>query len=60
MKCCICEEEIPVVGTWDGGNNAEPVVEDGRCCDACNCGVVIPARLKVAGYIIPKKGRGKR
>jgi hypothetical protein len=43
MKCCICK--IPVVHGWDGGNNAEPVVEDGRCCDVCNSSVVIPVRL---------------
>ena len=26
---------------WTEGNNAQPVA-DGRCCDACDCMVVIP------------------
>jgi len=50
MKCCICEGEIQPqmvndIVVWDQGNNAEPVVENGRCCDDCNWSVVIPARL---------------
>ena len=45
MKCSICKEEIPVKeGGWSTGNNAQPI-NDGRCCDACNMNVVIPARL---------------
>jgi hypothetical protein len=47
MKCSICKGEIEVQGTWTEGHNAEPVVEDGRCCDHCNSTVVIPARLKL-------------
>ena len=53
MKCCLCEREIeaqrhPDTGeiVWDKGNNAEPVVENGRCCDSCNWAVVIPARME--------------
>jgi hypothetical protein len=46
MKCCICNEEIPFQASgWDQGNNAEPVIENGRCCDECNWLVVIPRRL---------------
>lgn len=46
MKCCICKNEIPAQPNgWDQGNNAEPVVKRGRCCDTCNTMVVIPARL---------------
>lgn len=44
MKCSICDNEIPVKGNWDQGNNAEPI-NNGRCCDVCNDTVVIPARL---------------
>lgn len=53
MICCICDGEIDPVrnelGTivWTEGHNAEPVVANGRCCDSCNWGVVIPARLGV-------------
>ena len=45
MKCCFCGKEI------DGfGNNPSPFAEieelrDARCCDECNSGIVIPARL---------------
>lgn len=51
MECCICHNEIEKKYHdgkmyWDGGNNAEPVVEDGRCCDYCNATVVIPARIR--------------
>lgn len=35
-------------GGWSQGNNAEPV-NSGRCCDECNMGVVIPARLGALG-----------
>lgn len=44
MKCCICNEEIPVVGDWDKGNDAWPV-RDGRCCNQCDLVWVVPARL---------------
>lgn len=46
MRCDICEEEVkPQVNGWQYGNNAEPVVPYGRCCDQCNQEYVIPARL---------------
>ena len=47
MKCDICEKEIPPVGLWLAGNDADPVVDDGRCCNHCNVSVVIPTRLKL-------------
>jgi hypothetical protein len=40
-KCCFCGEKYD---HW--GNNAEPVIEDGRCCDSCNWTVVIPVRFR--------------
>mgnify|MGYP003641250250 CR=1 FL=1 len=52
LKCCICEKEIeahPISG-WSQGNNAEPVVKDGRCCDFCNDLVVIPERFKKVAW----------
>ena len=47
MKCSICKDEIEKEKTtgWDKGNNAFPINE-GRCCDMCNCAFVIPARIK--------------
>ena len=56
MKCCICKQEIqPRVDEngkvfWKGGNNAEPLVmrsdtEHARCCDVCDCLLVIPYRM---------------
>tara|TARA_R100000329_G_C7500672_1_gene176265 strand:+ start:322 stop:612 length:291 start_codon:yes stop_codon:yes gene_type:complete len=45
-KCDICSNDIPVeFNGWDGGNNAEPVVLNGRCCNTCNSNVVVPARV---------------
>jgi len=44
MKCSICFGEIAKVGTWDKGNNAQPV-NNGRCCDSCNVNIVVPARM---------------
>ena len=55
MKCCICDKEIEKKYTiragkkvmyWDMGENAEPVVKDGRCCMHCNDTIVIPERIK--------------
>ena len=47
MKCCLCKGKIhkEKITGWDLGHNAEPVVEDGRCCEDCNTAVVIPHRL---------------
>jgi hypothetical protein len=45
LKCCICGKDIEIKNGWKHGNNAEPVVEGGRCCDDCNATAVIPARL---------------
>ncbi len=59
MQCSICKEEIEKqvdqsTGKvfWDQGHNAEPLVEDGRCCDTCNYTKVIPVRL---GIVIKNK-----
>lgn len=39
--CCLCG------GSREGfGNNPQPVVEEGRCCDECNRERVIPARIE--------------
>jgi len=39
MNCAICNERLQGFG-----NNARPV-KSGRCCNKCDCLVVIPARL---------------
>jgi len=39
MKCCFCKKDA---GKY--GNNALPIM-DGRCCDECNDGIVIPIRI---------------
>lgn len=39
VKCCFCGKDA---GKF--GNNAQPVM-NGRCCDDCNNGVVIPIRI---------------
>ena len=38
--CSICGQQ-----TKGYGNNAEPVVPNGRCCDVCDNTVVIPTRI---------------
>ena len=44
--CDICSIQIPVEHNgWNLGNNAEPVVKDGRCCNKCNELIVIPRRI---------------
>ena len=49
MLCSICFNEIPKVGDWDSGNNAQPV-NHGRCCDDCDAAVVVPARITMWTY----------
>ena len=51
MKCVICDNEIDKKMHegkvyWTEGNNAEPVA-NGRCCDLCDCMLVIPIRMSV-------------
>ena len=46
MKCVICSQKIsPDPDGWNGGHNAEPIIE-GRCCEVCNITMVTPARLR--------------
>jgi len=40
--CCFCGRPF-----YGYGNNAEPVIENGICCDECNLKKVIPARLAI-------------
>jgi hypothetical protein len=50
IKCCLCGKLIPIeVSGWSLGNNAEPLVNNGRCCNECNQTRVIPARLDQVG-----------
>ncbi len=52
MDCCICQDKIGIeVGGWAKGHNASPIVEGGRCCEACNSNLVIPVRMS---FITPK------
>lgn len=49
IQCVICKKDIEHRSHngevyWTHGNNAQPVA-DGRCCDACDCLIVIPFRL---------------
>lgn len=41
IRCVLCRVEIEERES----HNAEPIT-DGRCCTACNCKFVIPARIK--------------
>lgn len=50
FKCCICFKE------FEGyGNNPEPVLSKGKCCDKCNQMYVIPARIS----LMKNKGKNK-
>ena len=42
-KCSLCDGNYIL-----GGNNPQPVIDDfdARCCDLCDDGVVMPARIK--------------
>jgi len=42
--CSICQRTF-----LEDSNNAWPV-NDGRCCDQCDCLIVIPARIRKMGY----------
>ncbi|MBT4407352.1 MAG: hypothetical protein HOC79_05700 [Euryarchaeota archaeon] len=50
--CVICKRGIEHKTTpegvvyWTEGNNAQPVA-DGRCCDSCDCRIVIPSRMGI-------------
>ncbi len=49
IQCVLCKKDIEHrthqgVVYWASGNNAQPVA-DGRCCDACDCLIVIPYRM---------------
>ena len=53
MECSISHKEIePLMHKgkviWSEGHNANPI-NDGRCCDECNNGVVIVERMKRMG-----------
>jgi hypothetical protein len=58
LTCSICQENIEhrKQGSmiWADGNNAQPV-NAGRCCDKCDCYIVIPTRLGLK----PKGQHGK-
>lgn len=54
MFCSICFNEIPSINGWDSGNNANPV-NMGRCCNACDNNVVIPARINMMTRRIPNE-----
>ena len=46
MNCDICSNTItPDLYGWDKGQNAAPIINDGRCCASCNEYLVIPVRL---------------
>jgi len=46
MDCAICFEQIPPIPQidWYEGQNADPVIPEGRCCSRCDNEVVIPVR----------------
>ena len=63
IKCIICKDNIEHktdpqgVVYWTEGNNALPVA-DGRCCDSCDCRVVIPSRMGINPHSKQGKAMG--
>lgn len=41
IKCCLCNKKVN-----EFGNNAEPLITNGICCNQCDMEKVLPARLK--------------
>lgn len=41
---------------WIYGNNPHPI-NDGRCCDTCDCLIVIPARMGMKGAVAIEFGQ---
>ena len=41
FKCILCKKACRGYG-----NNPDPVIKNGRCCDVCNSTKVIPARME--------------
>ena len=57
--CDVCGNAIEEqVGGWTNGHNAAPVVPDGRCCDSCNVGVVLVARVQALSACL-KEDQGR-
>ena len=55
--CCLCNKKS--LGWGDRkqyGNNPQPLVEEGQCCNKCNSTKVIPVRLEKIGYKTSTKG----
>ena len=53
MKCCLCNNVIPVepITGWAEGNNAEPLVKNGRCCNECNNQVIFARIVGVEKFV---------
>lgn len=37
------------------GNNPEPLMSGGRCCDSCNIQLVLPARIRILKDVEERK-----
>lgn len=51
-RCCLCGGELR-----KGGHDPYPVAEEGRCCDACNWGVVLPRRVELSKQSHERTGK---
>jgi hypothetical protein len=43
--CVICENEMT-----EYGNNPDPIMEHGMCCNRCDGRIVLPMRFLIAQY----------
>jgi len=44
MKCCLCKKDCGKYGNNPAPVNCNPKA---RCCDNCNCKIVLPYRIKM-------------
>ena len=63
IECSICFKTIEPHpndtrqwGGWMYGNNPDPITK-GRCCDTCDCLIVIPARMGMQGAMAIEFGQ---
>lgn len=56
FKCVLCGKEYDK--EWN--HNPAPLSKEGRCCNECNYGKVLPARLEAMYKIIEEQDEHKK
>ena len=55
--CSICGGSMEPWANVGYGNNAEPVIAGGRCCNECNRACVIPVRSLIMNLVLTARER---